>query len=224
MKILLVEDDTRLAIAVQRLLKGQNYVVDHADSLGIAREAMLGNEYAIVLLDRRLPDGEGTALIRFARRKRVPTRFLILSALGDLERRVEGLDLGADDYMVKPFEPEELLARIRAAVRRPLPVASRTIEVSDLLLDCATENFRIRGETVIFPRRELVILTTLMHGAGGVVRREKLESEMYGYDAEVHSNTLESHVSRLRKHLAERRAGVVIHTVRGVGYMLREER
>ena len=223
-KILLVEDDVRLATAVQRLLKGQNYVVDHAESLRVAREAVLGNAYAIVLLDRRLPDGEGTALIRFARRNRVPTRFLILSALGDLERRVEGLDLGADDYLVKPFEPEELLARIRAAVRRPLPVASRTIEVGDLQLDCAAENFRIRGETVIFPRREMVVLSKLMHGAGGVVRREKLESAMYGYDEQIQSNALESHVSRLRKNLAERRAGVVIHTVRGVGYMLREQR
>ncbi len=224
MKLLLVEDDVRLATVVQRLLTGQNYVVDHADCLRMAREAILGNEYAIVLLDRRLPDGEGTDLIRFARRKRVSTRFLILSALGDLERRVEGLDLGADDYLVKPFEPEELLARIRAAARRPLPLPAQRIDLGDLQLDCSTENFRIRGETVVFPRREMVVLSTLMRAAGDVVTREKLESEMYGFDQQIQSNTLESHISRLRKNLGQRGAGVSIHTVRGVGYMLREKR
>ncbi len=221
MKILLVEDDPDLAATMQRLLDRQNYVVDHAGSLQVAKAAVLDNEYAIVLLDRRLPDGDGTELIRYARSKELNTRFLILSALGEIEQRVEGLDLGADDYMVKPFEPDELLARMRAAARRPLPESEKILELGNLRLNCATRNFRISGETVVLPRREMVILECLMSGAGRVVTRDVLESAMYGYDEEVQSNTLESHVSRLRKNLASKEAGVAIHTVRGVGYLLR---
>lgn len=222
MKILLVEDDPDLAVTTQRLLGRQKYVVDIAETLQIAKAAVLDNNYEIVLLDRRLPDGDGTDLIKFARDKHIETRFLVLSALGDLGQRIEGLDLGADDYMVKPFEPDELLARIRAAERRPLPETARILELGQLRLNQDTRNFRISGDTVVLPRREMIILETLMTGAGRVVTRESLESAMYGYDDEFRSNTLESHVSKLRKNLATNEAGVAIHAVRGVGYMLKE--
>lgn len=222
MKILLVEDDPDLATTTQRLLCRQNYVVDMAETLQIAKAAVLDNKYSVILLDRRLPDGEGTDLIRYVRNKGIETRFLVLSAMGDLDSRVEGLDLGADDYMVKPFEPDELLARIRAAERRPLPETCRVVELGNLRLNCDTRNFRIAGETIVLPRREMIILERLMTGAGRVITRETLESDMYGYNDEVQSNTLESHISRLRKNLATYEAGVSIHTVRGVGYMLME--
>lgn len=222
MKVLLVEDDPHLAATTSRLLGKQNYVVDHVESVRIAKAAILDNEYGIVLLDRRLPDGDGTEVIRFARSQRLRTRFLILSALGDLDHRIEGLDLGADDYMVKPFEPDELLARIRAAERRPLPETSRILTLGNLRLNCDTRNFRVSGKTVVLPRREMIILESLMNGADRVVTRDALESAMYGYDQEIQSNTLESHVSRLRKNLASNNSGVEIHTVRGVGYMLKE--
>lgn len=223
MKLLLVEDDPDLATTMRRLLERQNHVVDHADSLRLAKVAVVENEYSIVLLDRRLPDGEGTDLIEYARGKGLPLRFLILSALGDLDQRVEGLDLGADDYMVKPFEPDELLARLRAAERRPLPASARILELGNLRLNCATRNFRVSGETVVLPRREMMILESLLQAAGRVVTRDRLESAAYGYDEEVQSNTLESHISRLRKNLTGRKAGVAIRTIRGVGYMLKED-
>lgn len=223
MKVLLVEDDPELAKVTQRLLRRHNYIVDIAETLGVARSALLGSGYGVVLLDRRLPDGDGTELIRFAQKHGYSCKFLVLSALGELQERVEGLDLGADDYMVKPFEPEELLARIRAAERRPAPEVGRVLEIGSLRLDCDTRNFYVGAEAMILPRREMVILEELMHGANRVVGRETLENSMYGYDEQYESNTLEAHMSRLRKTLAARGCGVRIHTVRGVGYMLREE-
>lgn len=228
MRILLVEDDPNLSEAVRRLLRKEGYVVDAADSLRMAKAAIADHPYDVVLLDRLLPDGEGTALIFHARDLGVQTRFLILSALGDIRQRVEGLDLGADDYIVKPFEPEELCARIRAVGRRPATDGASTVECGKLRLDRTSRDIvaAANGEDrpLILPRRELTLLQTLMERAGRVVTRDTLESAMYGYDDLFQSNTLESHVSRLRKHLAEEDAGVGIHTVRGVGYMLKDER
>ena len=223
MKILLVEDEPDLAAATQRLLRRHNYIVDVAWNLTVARSALSNSEYGIVLLDRRLPDGDGVELIHFAQKNNLLCKFLVLTALGELQERVEGLDLGADDYMVKPFEPEELLARIRAAERRPTPELGRVLELGRLSLECETHNFDVGGKALILPRREMVILEQLMHSAGRVVAREALEKAMYGYDEQFESNTLESHMSRLRKSLSSHDCGVKIHTVRGVGYMLRAE-
>ena len=220
MKILLVEDDPDLAAMTARVLEKHNYVVDVAENLAMARSAVQDNSYSLVLLDRRLPDGDGTQLIEFMERKSLPTRFLVLSALGKLNQRVEGLELGADDYIVKPFEEDELIARIRAAERRPLPDLSRTIEVGNLHLRCKERNFFVSGEILVLPRREMIVLECLMLGAGRVVTREHLEAEMYGYDDEIQSNTLDAHVSRLRKHLTLREAGVRIDNIRGVGYIM----
>ena len=222
MKILLVEDESGVALAICRLLERNRHVVDEAESLQIAKAAMRDNVYELVLLDRRLPDGDGLELISFAKDKGMQTRFLVLSALSDLEDRVEGLDLGADDYLVKPFEPDELLARIRAAERRPIPDVARVLEVGNLRLNCDTRNFRISGETTVLPRRELIVISSLMRNAGGVVSRDALESALYGFDEAVQSNALEAHISRLRKKFTEHDARVEIHTIRGVGYMLRE--
>ena len=227
MRILLVEDDPNLSEAVRRLLRKEGYVVDVADSLRMAKAAITDHPYEVVLLDRMLPDGEGTALIFHARDAGVRTRFLILSALGDIHQRVEGLDLGADDYLVKPFEPEELCARIRAVGRRPAAEGPSMVEFGKLRLDRTSRDVATVGNgenrPLVFPRRELTLLQTLMERAGRVVTRDTLESAMYGYDDLFQSNTLESHVSRLRKHLAAENTGVGIHTVRGVGYMLKEQ-
>ena len=229
MKVLLVEDDPNLADAIRRLLQKEGHVVDVAETLHMAEAAITGSPYAVVLLDRMLPDGEGTRLIFHARENGVQTRFLILSALGDVDQRVEGLDLGADDYIVKPFEPNELCARIRAVARRPVTDTVRTVTLGKLCMDGATGDLITRsngtedGEPVLLPRREMTLLHKLMERGGRVVTREALETAMYGYDDVIHSNTLESHVSRLRKHLVQTEAGIAIHTIRGVGYMLREE-
>lgn len=228
MRILLVEDDPNLSTAIRRLLHKEGHVVDVADSLQMAKAAITNHPYEVALLDRMLPDGEGTALIFHARKADVRTRFLILTALGETQQRVQGLDLGADDYIVKPFEPDELCARIRAVGRRTARDGPQQVEFGNLRLDRASRDIVATngggdGTAVLFPRRELILLQTLMERPGRVVTREVLESSMYGYDDLFQSNTLESHVSRLRKHLAEEDAGVAIHTVRGVGYMLKEQ-
>ena len=227
MRVLLVEDDPNLADAIRPLLQKEGHVIDVADSLRMAKAAITGNPYAVVLLDRMLPDGEGIGLICHARDHGVQTRFLILSALGNIDQRVEGLNLGADDYVVKPFEPDELCARIRAVARRPVPDIQRTVVLGKLRLDGATgdlttSNGDEEDTPVLLPRREMTLLQKLMDRAGRVVTREALEAAMYGYDDVIQSNTLESHVSRLRKHLAETESRVAIHTIRGVGYMLKE--
>jgi len=227
-RILLVEDDPNLADVLRRVLRKEGHVIDVATSLRMAKAAITDNPYGVVLLDRMLPDGDGTGLIYHARENGIQTRFLILSALGDTDQRIEGLDLGADDYVVKPFEPDELCARIRAVGRRPVTDTSRTVTLGNLRMNSATGDLTTASNgaddaPVLLPRRELVLLQKLMDRAGRVVTRDALETAMYGYDDVIQSNTLESHVSRLRKHLAETDTGVGIHTIRGVGYMLREQ-
>ena len=220
MKVLLVEDDPDMAASMQRLLTRENHVVDVAGSLSLAQAALSKGAYDIVLLDRRLPDGDGTELVKFVRRTRMRTRFIIVSALSTPAQRVEGLDLGADDYIAKPFDPAELIARIRAVGRRPLPEISRVVKFGNVRWDAQNRNFTISGQGIMFPRRELIVMEKLMEHAGRVVTRDALEAVMYGYGEFVQSNTLESHMSRLRKRLVEGSADVCIHTVRGVGYML----
>ena len=223
MRFLLVEDEPEIAELVARLLRREGYVVDIAPSLAFGKEAVLGTEYPLVILDRRLPDGDGTELVRFARNRALTTRFLILSALGDVGDLVEGLDIGADDYVVKPFEPEELLARIRAALRRPMPEVSKTWRCGRLAFDQHSRNVTIGDDDVAFSNRELSILETLIQSAGRVVTRDSILTTVYGYDDDIQSNTLESHLSRLRKQLASHEAGVTIHAIRGVGYMMKEQ-
>ena len=222
MRFLLVEDEPEIAELVTRLLRREGYVLDVARSLGLAKEAVLSADYPLVILDRRLPDGDGTELVSFARSKGLTTRFLILSALGDVGDLVDGLDVGADDYIVKPFEPRELLARIRAALRRPMPETSKVWRCGRVAFDQHSRNVTVGDHDVALPKRELSILETLIRSAGRVVTRESILTTVYGYDDDIRSNTLESHLSRLRKQLARHEAGVTIHAVRGVGYMMKE--
>ena len=230
MRILVVEDDPNLAKVLCLLLRKEGHVVDLANSLRMAKTAITDNPYDIILLDRRLPDGEGTELISSAREQGVRTRYLVLSGLSDPNHRVEGLDLGADDYLAKPFEPTELCARIRALGRRPLGALPRMTRFGRLGLNwdngevSALRRDGCEGTPIAIPRRELALLRRLMERPGGVVTREALDASMYGYDDLIQSNTLESHVSRLRKRLARHNTAVAIHVVRGVGYRLQEVR
>ena len=166
----------------------------------------------------------GSELIRFAQKHGYSCKFLVLSALGELQERVEGLDLGADDYMVKPFEPEELLARIRAAERRPAPEVGRVLEIGSLRLDCDTRNFYVGAEAMILPRREMVILEELMHGANRVVATRSAGERPCTATMNNTSPTPWRRTCRAcARRSAARDCGVRVHTVRGVGYMLREE-
>lgn len=221
-KVLLVEDDPQLAENVQRLLCRAKHRVDVVGTLSLAKAVLAGNCYEVVLLDRLLPDGDGTELIDFARRRCLSTRFIIVSALGDTGQRVEGLDHGADDYITKPFEPAELNARIRAATRRPIPDGGQVLAFGNLRFNVCNKTFTVDGKAVALSRRTLALMEKLIERSGQVVTRDTLEMAVYGYDDFVQSNALEAHVSRLRKDLVEAGANVQVITIRGVGYMLRE--
>jgi DNA-binding response OmpR family regulator len=218
----LVEDEPELALTLVARLNDEGFVVDHFGSLGAAIEAVMGADYRAVLLDRRLPDGDGLSLLPVLRTRKSPPPVIVLTAMDDVPDRVAGLDAGAEDYLIKPFAFEELLARLRVLLRRSGSAAQvPQVTIGRLQYDLSARDPSIGGTTLVLPRRELAILDTLMRRAGRVVMREHLEAQVYGYDDDISSNALEAHISRLRRRLADARAGVVLHGVRGVGYMLR---
>jgi DNA-binding response OmpR family regulator len=220
MRLLLVEDDEDLAETLVGYLERHSFVVDCAPSLAIAEDALLAGEFDLVILDRLLPDGDGVSLIRFAEARRRPQRFLLLSALAGIDDKVNGLELGARDYIAKPFEPRELLARIRSALRQSLHVHREIRTFGPLVHDVDASAFLIDGEPVPLRRAEALVLAALMARDGALIRRETLEARVYGFDKIVNANSLESTISRLRKTLAGRTPELRIHSVRGVGYQL----
>ena len=222
MRVLLVEDEPELGATLAARLQLEGFVVDHFGSLGEAIEAVMGADYRAVLLDRRLPDGDGLALLPVLRTRKSPPPVIVLTAMDDVPDRVAGLDAGAEDYLLKPFAYAELLARLRVLLRRSGSFAQvPQVTIGRLEYDLSARDPRIEGTALVLPRRELAIVDTQMRRAGRVVMREHLEAQVYGFDDEISSNALEAHISRLRRRLADARAGVVLHGVRGVGYMLR---
>jgi DNA-binding response OmpR family regulator len=217
-----VEDDPELGRSLAARLAADGYVIDHVVCLGEAIEAVMSAPYRAVLLDRRLPDGDGLALLPVIRTRSPAPPVLVLSALDDVPDRVAGLDAGAEDYLVKPFVYEELRARLLARLRRsPQEAPEAPLSVGRLRYDLRTREARVDEAALTLTRRELAILEALIRRAGRVVMRENLEAQVYGFDDEIQSNALEAHVSRLRKRLTEAGAGVLLHGVRGVGYMLK---
>ena len=223
MRLLLVEDERELANALSAALSKQGIVIDHALYLADAYELTLQNRYDAILLDRRLPDGEGLTFIPKLRRAEVDTPVIVLTARNEPMERVEGLDLGADDYLGKPFLIEELMARVRALLRRPPTLEEQTIRVGRLQIDPLNLDVTSGTVPLDLPRRELLVLQALARRKGKTVLRSTLEVAVYNYEEEIQSNALDAHISRLRKRLADADAGVTIHNIRGVGYLLREE-
>jgi DNA-binding response OmpR family regulator len=182
----------------------------------------MNTQYRAVLLDRRLPDGDGVSLLPILRTRSSPPPVIILTAMDDVPDRVAGLNAGAEDYLIKPFAFDELMARLRVLLRRNLATSPvPAVKLGGLEYALSTREVRINGAPLSVPRRELAILDFLMRRAGRVVRRDHLEEQVYGYDDEISSNALEAHVSRLRKRLSDAGAGVVLHGVRGIGYIMR---
>lgn len=221
MRILLVEDEAEFAKALRGALERDRFTIDWVTSLSLAGEASRSGRHELVLLDRTLPDGDGLELIPQLRIDNPGVPIIVLSARGEPRERVVGLDHGADDYLVKPFDLQEMLARIRAVQRRPSEVAPDEVTVGHLVFDMAFSEARVRGARLDLQRRETAVLTTLLKRRGRTVLRESLEEAVYGFDDLIQSNTLDSHISRLRRKLGDAGAGVDIHTVRGVGYLLR---
>ncbi len=222
MKILLVEDETRLAEAVAASLSKKGIAVDHTALLGDAIELARQQTYDAILLDRRLPDGDGITFIPWLRSAGVVTPVIVLTARNEPAERVAGLDLGADDYLGKPFLMEELFARLRAVMRRPSALAEPSIVAGRMTVDPIRMDVTVGELQLDLPRRELMVLVTLAKRKGRTVLRSALETEIYNYEETIQSNALDAHVSRLRKRLTDADAGVSIHNIRGVGYLLKE--
>lgn len=220
MRLLLIEDNDRLGQAITRGLAGDGFAVDWARTLEEAFEARDLARYELILLDLGLPDGDGLDFVRGIRRKHDMTPVLILTARSELGDRVKGLDLGADDYLVKPFEVPELAARCRALLRRPGASLGVVLRAGNVELDTASRTLTAGGGRVEAQRREIALAEQLLRRVGQVVTKSRLESQLYSQDAEVTPNALEAVVSRLRRHLATAGADVAIRTVHGVGYAL----
>jgi DNA-binding response OmpR family regulator len=221
MRILLVEDEAEMAAALASALKRYDMVVDHVPTLAEAREAIAADVHGAVLLDRQLPDGDGLALIPILRARADGVPIIVLTARGELTDRIEGLDSGADDYLAKPFAVEELLARLRAVLRRPAGMQPDIVKAGRLAFDFSHREASVDGRPLDLPRRELLVLETLIRRLGRTVLRAALEEAVYSFDDAVQSNALDTHVSRLRRKLADVDAAVQIHGIRGVGYLLR---
>lgn len=220
MRLLLVEDNARLASLVREGLDRQGFAVDWYETVEGAELAMKLADYDLMLIDLGLPDGDGLDLVRNVRRRKSTTPMLVLTARGGLDDRVSGLDAGADDYLVKPFQIPELAARCRALLRRPGAALGAQLGVGNLVFDSATRSVSVAGRVVEATPREADLLEALLRRTGTVVAKPALENALYSMDAEVTPNALEASVSRLRKRLAAAGADVEVRTVHGVGYAL----
>ncbi|WP_243048133.1 response regulator [Dyella sp. RRB7] len=216
MHILLVEDDAQLGAAIQRALERLSYTVSWLRDGRSALNAIRDRTADLILLDLGLPGRDGIEVLVEARRAHVETPVLVMTARDGLAARVDGLDAGADDYLVKPFHVEELAARIRSLGRRMRGLTVNRIDVGALSLDLGTSEVSFRGQPVELTRREFALLQALMENAGRLVRRESLENSLYGLDHIVGNNALEVLVHALRRKLSFE----TIRNVRGFGYMI----
>ncbi|MBY3049314.1 response regulator transcription factor [Rhizobium leguminosarum] len=223
MRILLIEDERELAAALSVALGKHGIVTDHTVHLVDAVELTRQNLYDAILLDRRLPDGEGLSFIPELRRTGKDTPIIVMTALNEPKERIEGLDLGADDYLGKPFLVEELMARLRAVLRRSPELAELKITAGRMVIDPLHLSVTVDAVPLDLPRRELLVLAALARRKEKTVLRSTLEAAVYNYEEEIQSNALDAHISRLRKRLIDAGAGVAIHNIRGVGYLMKEE-
>lgn len=220
MRLLLVEDEAELARLVRANLAREGFAVDIVRTLDEARAALSAARYDVILLDLTLPDGDGLDLLADMRRGGDSTPVIAVTARDAIDQRIHGLNLGADDYLGKPYAQAELVARIRALLRRPNGALGLRLTVGNLEFDASSSAVHVGEEALPLPRRELALLELLIRRSGQVVTRPLIENGLYGFDDDVDANAMEASVSRLRKRLLAAGASVTIHTVRGVGYML----
>jgi two-component system, OmpR family, response regulator len=216
----MVEDNADLAREVMGLAKRSGFLADCVGSMEEAHEVIKAQPYSLVLLDRRLPDGDGINLVPVIRSAQPGIRIVVLTAADATHDKVLGLDAGADDYITKPFEPDELVARIRASLRRPGCETPPPVVFGALSFDLGNRELSCKGTPILLQNRELALLETLMRRAGRVVLRNALIEEVFGIDDDIHWNSLNVLVSRVRRRLNEIDSGVDIHSARGIGYLL----
>ncbi len=216
MRILLIEDDTVLGAGVRDQIGAEGHSVDWVTRLDTAREYLASAAYDLVLLDLMLPDGLGLPFLREIRRRGDVTPVIILTALDQISDRIEGLNAGADDYLVKPFDLSELSARLAAVGRRYAGNPNPLVHIGDLEIDLAAKSVRRNGKQVPLTAREWTLFDAFVQHPGQILSKAQLDERLYAFDTEVESNTIEVHISRLRKKLGKE----TIETLRGLGYRL----
>ena len=224
MRLLVIEDEPELGGLVRTALERGGFAVDLADTLDAATACLDLVSYDVAILDLALPDGDGLTLLRRLRKRGSTLPVLVLTARDAPEDRVLGLNAGADDYLIKPFHMPELIARLRALMRRPNATLGITLTLGNLLFDTTSRVVRVDGADVGLSVRETSMLEVLMRQQGSVVTRELMEQRLYSFEANLGSNALEVLIHRLRRRLQDAGAAVIIHTVRGVGYLMAEAR
>ena len=224
MRLLVVEDNVDLAELLCSALDRNGFSTDVMASAANAEEALASSSYAAVILDLGLPDEDGLSLLRRLRRAGLILPILILTARGSVADRVDGLQAGADDYLTKPFAVEELVARLQALLRRPGELFGQRIDLGDLSLDLQSRQILVAGRPETFSSREVDLLELLLRRAGRVVQKSYVEDHLFGLHTPVGSNAVEVAIHRLRKHLQALQARVVVHTVKGVGYFIAEQK
>lgn len=216
MRLLLVEDDPLLGDGVRAGLKQSGFAVDWVTDGQMAQHALGSEEYSLMVLDIGLPKISGLDLLKWLRQRGSNLPVLMLTARDTVTDRVGGLDSGADDYLVKPFDLDELVARLRALIRRAAGKAAPTLQHGPILVDLAAHAATLHGAPIELSAREFALLVELMQNSGRVLSREQLEQRLYGWGEEVESNSVEVHIHHLRKKLGAE----LIRTVRGVGYTM----
>ncbi len=216
MRILLIEDDAVLGAAVRDQIAGDGHSVDWVQRLDAAAGAIVAAAYDLLLLDLMLPDGRGLGFLKTLRGRGDVTPVIILTALDQISDRIEGLNAGADDYLVKPFDLAELSARIGSVARRYTGNPNPLLTHGELEVDLAARSVRRAGRPVALTAREWALLEAFLARPGQLLSKAQLEQKLYAFDADVESNAIEVHVSRLRKKLGT----AVIETERGLGYRL----
>ncbi len=224
MRLLVIEDDSQVAAYLVKGLKEQGHTVDHAADGKNGLFLATSEEYDAMIVDRMLPELDGLAIIKSVRAAGKTTPMLILSALGEVDARVEGLRAGGDDYLTKPFAFSELLARLDALLRRAQQstAVETTLCISDLELDQLTRTVKRGGQTIALQPREFRLLEYLMQNAGRVVTRTMLLEQLWNYHFDPQTNVIDVHISRLRGKIDKNFDQPLLQTVRGAGYMIRE--
>jgi DNA-binding response OmpR family regulator len=224
MRSLVIEDEPRIGAYLGRLLGQLHGIVDIVGSVLDARQALNNFKYDLAIVDRMLPDGDALEIVTALSQSPERPAIIMLTAKDAKEDVIDGLNCGADDYLGKPFEPQEFIARVRAVLRRPRLLASPVLSFGNVELHVGTNEAIVANNKVLLRRREALILGALLMRRDRVITRAALIEEIYGFDDEIESNTLEAQVSRLRKKLAELGGDVEIHSMRGIGYILRMTR
>lgn len=218
MKFLLVEDNPDLAMAIALRMRQDGHVLDHAENLADASAFVSTGEYDLILLDIMLPDGDGRTFLEKHRASNLDTPVIILTARSQVSDRIGSLDLGADDYVTKPFDHAELEARCRAVLRRKSGIAKATIEVGDVVFNPVAGHLTVRGTALALRNRELRLLELFLSAPGQIFSKSKLVDRLFSYDEDATENAIEVYIGRLRKHLTPSK--LKITTLRGLGYRL----